>query len=76
MRVLALVLGALLLAGCATRAPEVVKLTPPASLLADCEHPVINVTKNKGLAEGIVAYREALDKCNNDKAALREWSKE
>lgn len=65
---------AMLMSGCATATPEVVKQYPPTDLLADCQHPVIDVTKNKGLAEGILAYRAALDKCNNDKAALREWS--
>jgi hypothetical protein len=76
MRVLALVSAAILSTGCATRSPEVAKQYPPTDLLADCPHPVVNVTKNKGLAEGILAYRQALDKCNNDKAALREWQKE
>lgn len=76
IKLLALVSATAGLMGCAALTPEVVKQYPPTDLLADCPHPVINVTKNKGLAEGILAYRDALDKCNNDKAALREWQKE
>lgn len=76
MRALACVLAAILLAGCATRPPQVVKLYPPASLLADCAHPDIQTGTNGDLARGILSYRAALDTCNNDKAALREWAKE
>jgi hypothetical protein len=63
------------LSACAS-APEVVKLKPPVDLLQDCPHPTVATATNGDLARGILAYREALTLCNNDKAALREWDKE
>ncbi len=72
---LPLSLGVLLaLAGCGVTIPQASQ--PPASLLEDCPHPEVRFSTNGELAEGLLAYREALILCNNDKSALREWAKE
>lgn len=73
MRRTATFLAVLALTGCAT-APQVMKMTPPVDLLQDCPHPAVLTGTNGDLARGILAYREALSLCNNDKAALRAWS--
>lgn len=31
---------------------------------ARCEHPVVDVTKNGGLADALLLYADALDTCN------------
>lgn len=68
------IVGLLGLSGCSALQPQVVKLKPPVDLLAVCPTPVVDVTKNQGLVNGLLAYADALDQCNNDKAALRAWS--
>lgn len=64
------------LSGCAALAPTVLKLKPPVELMQDCPSPVYRIGTNGELAAGILAERNALALCNNDKAALREWSKD
>lgn len=66
---------ALLLAGCAT-APEIQVLVPPAELLADCPIPMDPIPTNGDLARRDAARKAALVRCNNDKAALREWARQ
>lgn len=66
----------LVLGGCATPAPVVVKLYPPSELTQDCLHPTYAVRTNRDLADGIIAYQDALVKCNIDKASLRAWAQE
>ena len=68
--------GTLAVGGCASPTPVVVKLYPPAELLLECEHPTYKTKTNGDLADGLLAYGGALDKCNIDKASLRAWSKE
>lgn len=75
MRAAAGLILAALLGGCATPAPIVIKLRPDPVYLADCPHPDVDVSTNGGIATGLLAYRTALDLCNNDKEALREWDK-
>lgn len=49
-------------------------IAPPAHLLADCAHaPNPTEQSNGALAEYIQAEQKALDLCNADKAALREF---
>lgn len=69
----AVIAGALALSGCFATVPEVIKLKPPVDLLQDCEHPAYGVRTNADIANGLLAYQDALDKCNIDKAALRAW---
>ena len=67
---------ALLMASCATVAPNPARILPPAELLADCPEPGLDPSTNGALVQGILELRLALKGCNADKAALREWAKE
>jgi hypothetical protein len=67
---------ALLMASCATVAPNTTRLLPPALLLEDCPVPGLDPSTNAAIAQGILDLRLALMGCNADKAALREWAKE
>ena len=50
--------------------------TPPVALLQDCAEPLAADVTTNGLLLGYVGQlRSALRKCNDDKAALREWAK-
>lgn len=49
---------------------------PPAALLAPCAEPAVDATTNGGLVKSLLAMREALRLCNDDKTALREWAAE
>lgn len=60
--------------GCASVPAPTLKMLPPVELIQECPHPVVSTNTNGDLARGILAYRESLTLCNNDKAALREWS--
>lgn len=66
-----------LLAGCATnKTPvvyETVRETPPAHLLLDCPDPVVQYETNGDLAQAILAWADALRKCNIDKQTLHKW---
>lgn len=64
----------LVLSGCAA-APKVAGILPDDPLLDDCPHPVVLSATNGQLAGSILAYREALKLCNDDKAALRAKAK-
>lgn len=67
-------LAVILLAGCVTAPPVVVKLLPPTDLLQDCLSPTYTVATNGDLATGILLERNALALCNIDKASLRAWA--
>lgn len=69
-------LTVLLMASCATVAPNTTRLLPPADLLADCPIPGLDPSTNGALVQGILDLRLALQGCNADKAALREWAKD
>jgi len=48
---------------------------PPAALLADCPEPAPPAERTNGaLAQSVLDYQTALDRCNDDKAALRAWT--
>lgn len=49
--------------------PVPIKL--PEQLLQNCDKPEIQVQVYADLVEGLISYNEALDKCNDDKEALR-----
>lgn len=71
-------LTSLFLTGCASTLPrpvEVVRLVPDAHLLADCPVPGPVPRTNGELAQRYQDALAALAGCNDDKAALREWSK-
>ena len=69
-----------LCAACAPQAERVV-LAPPAELLADCPHPPVPETMVRGslrdyavgATRRLIDYAEALDVCNAQLAAIREW---
>lgn len=69
-----------LVTGCATnKTPvvyETIRETPPAHLLLECPDPVVQYETNGDLAQAILAWADALRKCNIDKQALRDWAKE
>jgi hypothetical protein len=64
----------LFLTGCQTLQPITVhdKVRLPVELLQQCLHPELDVTTNRGLALGILSYQDALDRCNIDKAKIKE----
>ena len=63
---------ALALAGCGTT--QYVLTPPPAELLADCPIPMDPIPTNADLARRDAARKAAIEACNDDKAALREWA--
>lgn len=65
---------ALALAGCGTQPPQYVWALPPAALLEDCPIPMDPIPTNGDLARRDAARKAALERCNADKAALREWA--
>lgn len=75
MRCVASLLLVLALAGCTT-VPQVIREIPPADLIEDCPAVEEDITTNGGLVRTILDYREALARCSNEKAALREWVRE
>lgn len=66
----------LMLLGCASAPVETGFRTPPAALLEDCPIPAVQTKTNGDLADGVIALRQAIKTCNNDKEALREWAKD
>jgi hypothetical protein len=76
MRFLALkfYIVALLLTGCAIPKVQYVRELPPAQLLLDCPVPETRKSTNGELAQGLHLYHWALEACNNDKQALRNWA--
>lgn len=70
-------LTSLFLVGCSTPSVDRVvyqKEYPPASLLLPCPKPIVEVLTNGDLATLSVELGQALDACNDDKQALRDWS--
>jgi hypothetical protein len=63
------------LTGCAA-VPTVTRDLPPAFLMEDCPEPEATVSTNAELAAWILSLRHSLRKCNNDKAALRDWAEQ
>ena len=53
---------------------QTVRESPSPELLRHCPEPIVSVRTNGELAEATLAYKDALQKCNIDKAALREWA--
>jgi hypothetical protein len=74
MKLLALTAtGVMLLFLTACSTPSSLTL-PPEALLADCAHAEKPATRTNGaLADWALREKFALDRCNADKAALREW---
>lgn len=68
------IIATLFLVGCATVAPQVVKLLPPAELLADCKDIPDKPTTNGALAKQRDDLKASIKECNADKKALREWA--
>lgn len=64
----------LALAGCATKYAQ--QTLPPEHLLLPCPVPAVQAETNGALARTVLAFKRALQDCNDDKAALREWAKE
>ena len=68
------ILFLVLLLGCSKKIIKVPELIePPAVLLKDCIKPVFTGTTNGDLAEFIFLQSGSIEKCNEDKKALREW---
>lgn len=63
------------LMGCAMQ-PTITWAPPPQELLADCPIPMDPIPTNGDLARRDAARKAALEACNADKAALREWAKD
>jgi hypothetical protein len=65
------------LPGCAhepvSAPPQVIKVTPPSALLLETPHPDFTGSSNGDLVNFIDEVGNALDMCNADKAALRNW---
>ena len=57
---------------------QAVKIAPPSLLLADCPMPATlqNPATNLDLLQYAIGLKEALEACNQDKAALRKFYEE
>ena len=68
-------IGALVapLMGCAVQ-PTIDWAPPPKELLEPCPIPMDPIRTNGELARRDAARKAALEACNADKAALREWA--
>jgi len=70
----------LLLSACSTTTEYVSKpVFPPDQLMKDCpqaEAPPAEQRTYGGLVEYVLEQKKALEECNADKAALRQWKKE
>lgn len=70
----------MLLSGCSTTEYVTVTETvvkkqyPPEHWLAECGSPVFIGNSNQDLMDYVLVMRTALNKCNEDKAALKEWA--
>lgn len=79
-KLLTLTVGGLMslsLLGCSTpSAPQVsyIKEYPPAALLLPCPKPSVQVLTNGDLVTLSLELWQALDACNDDKEALRDWA--
>jgi hypothetical protein len=78
LRLALLVPFLLILTGCQTLPPLVIekRVRLPTELLQQCLHPELDLTTNGGLATGILNYQDALDRCNIDKAKIKELDAE
>lgn len=65
---------ALVLVGCGSVPAKVEKMVPPVELLADCPIQEPTFRTNRELAEYAQGLKYALESCNHDKSALREWA--
>lgn len=54
--------------------PEAHRMTPPAALMQQTPAPTMGGRTNGVLLDYALDVRAALDQCNADKAALREWA--
>lgn len=80
---LLLIVSTLLLIGCETQTPvvitnfEVIRESPPAVWLVDCEEYIEHlpdVETNADLALAVGPLVSAIEQCTADKRALRQWS--
>lgn len=53
---------------------ELVKLNPPAELLAPSPQPTLQGDTYRAVIGHALDLKKALHQCNADKAALREWA--
>jgi len=78
MRALILLPLLLLSISCASEPPviktEVIKLTPPATLLAPCAAPTLQGDTYRAIIGHALDLKRALKHCDADKAALRQWA--
>lgn len=66
-------LAGLLMASCAQVSP--LTAVPPAGLLGPCTAPSRSLKTNADLVLHVLDLRTALQSCDDDKTALREWSR-
>ncbi|CBW74359.1 unnamed protein product [Mycetohabitans rhizoxinica HKI 454] len=65
----------LCLTACMRTAPASYRGLPAASLFADCPELTPPTCRTLGgMVQSILDYQTALDRCNDDKAALRAWA--
>ena len=77
MRAVWIVPCLILLAGCSSKPvvrTERVYVRPPAELLEPCEQPAWRGRTYRDLVEHAIRLREALEACDAQVAALKEWS--
>ena len=65
-------MAGLLMASCAQVSP--LTAVPPAGLLGPCTAPSRALNTNADLVRHILDLRGALQSCDDDKTALREWA--
>ena len=61
-----------ILTGCSTA--TIVRERPSPELTRHTPEPKVDVSTNGGMAKGLMAYRASLERCNIDKANLRDWA--
>lgn len=67
----------ILSAGCSSKPvvkTETVYVRPPPELLEPCERPAWRGRTYRDLVEHAIRLREALEACDDQVAAIREWS--
>jgi len=55
--------------------PQIFRVMPPDALMQPTPRPVFNGTTNGDMLEHAMDLRHAVDACNADKAALRDWAR-
>ena len=74
MKLLMLTLTGAMLAFLTACSTQSLQSLPAEALLADCQHAEPPATRTNGaLVDYALRERYALNRCNADKAALREW---